>query len=166
MDMRCKRINIWVTLSCLIKKPSIFQNYRWHIHSASLNLISILQNICLKQLCLMRKACLCCVLFYYRCNSSHRRLHESRLRRLSCNPRVRSFWTLASFTLLLWITYLCVKEQKITQMVLLMRVSKSALCATENTMQEWPSYMGSLCCSRWFDVEDGGRDMEISVGLN
>lgn len=65
-----------------MKKPSIFQNYRWHVHSASLNLISILQSVCLKQLCLMRKPCLCCVLFYYRCNSSHRHLHGSRLRHL------------------------------------------------------------------------------------
>lgn len=91
--MLCKQINIWVTLSRLIKKPSIFQNYRWHIHSGSLNLINILQNICLKQLCLTRKACLCCVLLYYRCNSSHRRLHEFWLRPLSSNPRVKSFWT-------------------------------------------------------------------------
>lgn len=51
---------------------SLSQNYRWHIHSAGLNLISLLQRMCLKQLCLIRKGCLCCVLLHYQYNSSHK----------------------------------------------------------------------------------------------
>lgn len=51
---------------------SLSQNYGWHIHSASLNLISLLQTICLKQLRLIRKGCLCCVLLHYQYNSSHK----------------------------------------------------------------------------------------------
>lgn len=51
---------------------SLSQNCGWHIHSASLNLISVLQRMCPKQLRLMRKGCLCCVLLHYQCNSSHK----------------------------------------------------------------------------------------------
>lgn len=111
MDTPCKRINIWVTLSHSIKNPSVFQNYRWHIHSASLNLISTLQSICLKQLCLMRNACLCCVLFYYRCNSSRRRLQRSRVR-----PQF--------FLIHKWRS----KRQKFLDLSTLVSVSKSFVC--------------------------------------
>lgn len=60
-------------LSLLIRKMSIFfTNCRRHVHSATLNLISTLQNLCLNQLCVMRKGCLSSVLLHYKSNSSHK----------------------------------------------------------------------------------------------
>lgn len=61
-----KRFAEWlnfVTYIVMLNKENVhlFLNCRWHIHSVSLNLISVLQSICPKQLCVMRKGCLCCV---------------------------------------------------------------------------------------------------------
>lgn len=64
----------FVTYVLMLDKENVhlILNCRWHIHSVRLNLISILQRICPKQLCVMRKGCLCCVLLYYESNSSHK----------------------------------------------------------------------------------------------
>lgn len=43
-----------------------------HIQSVTHNLLSLLENICLKQLGLMRQGCLCHVLFDYKSNLSHK----------------------------------------------------------------------------------------------
>lgn len=85
----------FVTCVVMLNKENVnlFLNYRWHIHSVTPNLITILQSVCPKQLCLMRKGCLCCVLLYYKCNSSHKIIY------------VGLFWDLCLSFVLLSMSY-------------------------------------------------------------
>lgn len=72
LEMPCRTTHL-LTYIVMLNKENVhlFLNWWWHIHSVSLNLISVLQTICPKQLCMMRKGCLCCVFLHYETNSSH-----------------------------------------------------------------------------------------------